>query len=410
MTLTRRKNMNKILRSQFSLIVCLLPALCAGCGQEYTTLEVKHIPLYEATTHVSTISATAKSKSGIKTVELTITKGKMTDRLNLSDPPSVIPFRKNAVTFKKVFNYPSKPKEVTCTYKENFGNQALISYKVKAISTSGDSATSEEITFAAGYPKAAGYQYNPTDIRPVYWHRLKKRDSKIDLCFFPDKDYGGVYTQFTNDIRKIIDYAYFDSAKNNTLSTVYGRTNKQFFNLWAAPFGADKDNICPLCKKTVSAISSVMDGGVIVHNNMSYRDRGTITVGNGFGTVTSPKTLASGSSPPDVLSSTHIFLHESGHFLHGFGDEYCCDGAYYSIAKYPNVFKSETECKKAAKAHGFDIKKCMEINKKGRWHLNQPCEIMGHSQSCGSAEYKFYHFCDLSVLYRFLQCMMGKCY
>jgi len=406
MTLIRRKNMNKFVRAQFSLIVCLLLALCAGCGQEYTTLEVKHNPLYEATAHVSTISATATSPSGIKTIELTITKGKMTDRLKLSDPPSVIPFRKNAVSFKKVFNYPSKPKEVTCTYKENFGNQALISYKAKAISTSGDSATSEEITFAAGSPKAAGYQYNPTDIRPVYWHRLKKMDSKIDLCFFPDKDYGGVYVQFTGDIRKIINYAYFDSAKNNTLSTIYGRSNKQYFNLWAAPFGADKDNICPLCKKTVSAISSVMDGGVIVHNNMSHRDWGTITVGNGFGTVTSPKAFGGSTA----LSSAHTFLHESGHFLHGFGDEYCCDGAYYSIGKYPNVFKSESECKKAAKAWTFDIKKVTEIDKKGRWHLNQPDEIMGNTLNYGYGKYKFQHFCNLSVYYRFSQCHKGKCY
>jgi hypothetical protein len=399
-------------RKAINRFLVILPAVLTftytTCSSSNISIDTWHAPLYDATIHQTTIYATVVSPDGVQSVEIKITHGKLVDRLNASDPPSAIPLRKNAVTFTKTFTYPSKLTTVDAAYSQDFGDQALVSYQVKTVSWSNKSTESEEITFAAGYPQEVGFAFAPTDIRPVYWHRGGDMDTKIDVCFYPDKDYKGMYTSFTDDMNKIVKYAFFDTDSANTVSTVYGRDFRHFWNLWAAPFGADKDSICRLCAPNVKVIQAIVDGGAILHcTDGNYRDKATVGLG-GFGSVKSPSAFG---TPPDVLSSVCVFMHESGHFLHGFGDEYCCDGGYYTNgAQYPNLYKSQSACIAAASQSGFDVSQVDQIGQLGVWHLNQADEIMGNTLKYGYGKYQFYHFCDQSVQYRYAKCISGNCY
>ena len=93
------------IKSVLLLSAILLIFLFTGCDTKDISMDVKHTPLYESTIHKSTIKAKVKSSDGVKSIAIKIIKGKLVDRLKLSDPPSVIPLRKDAATFTKIYNY-----------------------------------------------------------------------------------------------------------------------------------------------------------------------------------------------------------------------------------------------------------------------------------------------------------------
>jgi len=376
---------------------------------EYTLVTVKHNPIYDASIHTSYIYVTAKSTSGIKSITLTIKKGKMVAPEELGYPPSVIPLRADAVTFSKTWKYPNKPKEISCVYSEKFGMQALITYQAEVIPVSGTSVKSETITFAAGNPKQPGYKYEPTDIRPVFWHHLEPMEAKINLCFFPNFDYHGAYKDFCDDLRKIIYWAFFNYDPNNTFGKVY-TANRHHFNLWTAPFGVNASHSMKVSyDSVVKPIHALMDGSVIVHLREGWTwndsDWGTISSGGGTGTTASPKLIGGAAA---------IFTHESGHFLHKLSDEYCCHGGYLPYPTTINVFKSKSDCENFAIANKIPYKGgprwIQEYKKVGIWHINRPGEIMGCTGSSYSSQEDWYNCSRYGVLNRFAKCKKGKCY
>jgi hypothetical protein len=377
-----------------------------GCGETKVSVVAVHWPLYEANLHSTTIGAKAKSSSGLTQIKLAITKGEMAVSFDQKTPSSIIPLRKNAVTVTKTCTFTGKPTEGECSHTEDFGHKAMISYTAEAISSSDEKAATPEITFVSGYPPVAEC------MRPVWWHRQNSLDQQIDLCFYPDKDYKGDYTQFTQHLSEMIPWVLFKSTPDysfhywnvSTDHTFAALTNlfRGQFNVWAAPFGADSQAANTLPGTDLTAMAAVADGNVILHLT-AFRDWGTCSLG-GIGTT-------GWNSTSGAYGSAQTFLHESGHFLHGLGDEYCCDGGYYTkVAQYPNLFASETACKQAAQAQNFNQKSCVAIGSSGKWHLNRPGEIMGSSGSHYSNEDDWYHFSKMSVLYRFGKCAMGKCY
>lgn len=361
----------------------LITMFSAGCATRVTAI---HDPLYQAVTHTSTITATASNSSvGIKRISITVTTGEMTDCTELGGPPSMIPCRINAATVTHVCNYTGSPGTATCTYSQVLGNKAIVTYQAKAEPVSGSSRQTEEITYAGGYPPVAGIA------RPIWWHRGQPMDEKIDIGFFPDQDYGGLYTEFTNDVETIALGAFFNSSQEFSSTYTLFRPS---VNLWAAPFGADAEGCSRTFNTLVTPIAAAMDGKAIVHKN-SFRDCAAIALGGG------------GSVYAKAGDADWIFVHESGHFLHGQGDEYCCDGGYGTSGGCANVFSSQAACQAAAPGHNANPARCVQIGTTGAWRNDEGALETMDDRTDSSNWRDDSNYC---VVQRFINCGNGSCY
>jgi hypothetical protein len=364
----------------------LAALLAAGAGGCATRVSAVHAPLYRAVTHSSTITATASnSTSGIQRISITVTTGEMTDCTELGGPPQVVPCRRSASTIVHTCNYAGAPSSATCTYSQSLGNQAMVTYQAEAQPVSGSASRTEEITYAGGIPPAAGI------LRPVWWHRGQALAGKIDVGFFPDADYGGLYTEFTDDMEVIARGAFFNPGQPFAATYTFFRPS---VNLWAAPFGADAQGCSRSFNALVTPLAAVTDGEAIVHKN-SFRDCAAIAPG-GAGSVYAK------AGDPDF-----IFVHESGHFLHGQGDEYCCDGGYGTAGGCANVFSSQAACQAAAPGHGASAANCVQIGTTGAWRNDDGIfEIMDDRTDISS----WRDDSAYCVTQRFLNCGNGSCY
>jgi hypothetical protein len=359
------------------------PLAIAACE---TNVSAIHDPLYQAAPHTSTIEASAtNTRVGIDRITITVVTGEMVECTALGLPPTVIPCRRNATTVTHVCNYAGNPSNATCTYAQALGNQRMVTYRVEAQPAMGSSRSTPEITYAAGFPPTAGIA------RPVWWHRGDPAAGKIDVGFYPDADYQGLYTEFTNDVETIATGAFFNGGQNFAQDYTLFRHN---VNLWAAPFGSDAQGCSRTFDPVVTPIVAETDGEAIVHK-ADFRDCAAIALGGG-GSVWAK------AGDPDW-----IFVHESGHFLHGQGDEYCCDGGYASVGGCANIFSSQAACQTAAPGHGSDAADCVQIGATGAWRNdNGGLETM-EDRTDDSDWQDDSSFC---VIQRFVNCGGGSCY
>lgn len=319
-----------MIRYSTKLIVTLSPTLLmAGCAD--TTLRAIHSPLYRAVSHTSTIEATAEnSEDGIRRITIHVVEGEMTDCSELGSGTSVIPCRRNATAQDHVCDFDGSPSSATCTASVTIGNEEMVTYSVEAEASDGDTASTPEITYAGGFPPVASIA------RPMWWHRNDPMAAKIDVGFFPDSDYSGAYTNFTNDAETIAEGAFFNGQAS--FASTYSLFRNSF-NLWAAPFGADANGCTRTFNSTAMPIAAVTDGEAIVHD-LEFRDCAAVALGG------------AGSVWGNAGDADWLLVHESGHFLHGQADEYCCDGGYGTAGSCRNVFASESACQAAAPSSG----------------------------------------------------------
>jgi hypothetical protein len=364
-------------------LAALLISAVTGCS---TTISAIHDPLYRAVTHTSTITANASnSTAGIERIRITVTTGEMTDCTELGGPPQVLPCRRNASTVVHTCNYVGAPSSATCTYSQPLGNQAMVTYKAVAKPATGSSRSTEEVTYAGGYPPVAGI------LRPVWWHRGQAMAGKIDIGYFPDADYSGLYTEFTDDMETIVSGSFFGTGQPFAATYTLFRAS---VNLWAAPFGADAQGCSRSFNALVTPLAAVIDGKAIVHKNY-FRDCAAIALG-GSGSVYAK------AGDPDW-----IFVHESGHFLHGQGDEYCCDGGYATTGGCANVFSSQAACQAAAPGHGANASNCVQIGTTGAWRNDEGTDETMEDRTDNSNWRDDSGYC---VTQRFVNCGSGSCY
>lgn len=367
----------------------LIPVILAACGTSITAI---HDPLYRASIHTSTITATASNTSaGIKKISIIVTTGTMTDCTEFGGPASAIPCRLNATTITHTCNYSGSPSTATCTYSQTLNYQAIVTYHAETEPVTGGSRKTEKITYAGGFPPVAGIA------RPVWWHRDPPDPPRyIDIGFFPDADYVGDYLAFTGDLQVIATGAFFNIGQNFAQDYTVFRGN---VNLWAAPFGADAEPSCAFSFNTlVTPIRANMDGQAIVHNS-NFRDCGFITLGG------------TGSVWADAGNPAQRFVHESGHFLHGQGDEYCCNGGYATSGTCMNVFSSEAACQSAVSGAGVSPSDCVEIasgtTMTGAWRND---DGLLENMADEGVNANFQNNSSLCVVQRFLSCGSGSCY
>lgn len=364
-------------------------ALLSGCAS--TSISALHDPLYRASSHTSTISATARNtSSGISSIDIVVTTGEMTNCTELGVPASVIPCRRNASVVTHTCNFPTNPDSAVCDFTQTLGNRRLVTYQATANPASGSSRSSIEMTYAGGTPPAGAIA------RPVLWQRSANLDSKLDIAFFPDADYGTDYLDFTTDLQNMIEDSFFNST--DQISKTY-TLFRNAHNLWAGPFGADAGafsmGVCPRSwDTTTSTIAAATDGEAIVHLT-NFRDCAAIALGG------------AGSMFGKAGDVNYLVIHESAHFLHGQGDEYL-GGGNWSPGPCRNVFASQAACQLgAAGVGGASTANCVQIGSTGTWRNDDgQLETMDDRND----DDDFRNNSARCVIDRLVDCGSGSCY
>ena len=146
---------------------------CASPG-----ISALHDPLYRASAHVSTITATGTdTNDGIDSVSLSVTVGTLT-ACNNGFTPSLIPCRTATVAFGRecIFSHERGP--AVCRLPVQLGDRSLITYTAFARNSRGQTAQTAPITYAAGAPLTQVTVHLPLfdftipweTARPVWWH------------------------------------------------------------------------------------------------------------------------------------------------------------------------------------------------------------------------------------------------
>ncbi|WP_309604145.1 hypothetical protein [Phenylobacterium sp.] len=350
------------LLSQLTVLASL--GLCACNNPGVTAL---HDPLYRASPHVSTITATGvDSKDGIDSVSIAVTVGTLTACNNGGFTPSLIPCRTAAFQFGRecIFSHERGP--AVCRFPLQLGDRSLVTYTATARNSRGSTAKTTPITYAAGAPLTqATIHVVFFDItvpwetaRPVWWHTDlplgQAAPDKIDVGFFPDADWGTNYQGFTDGLQVIALGSFFNDT--HQFSNFY-RFWKNEFNLWAGPAGGNGEDSCVRSLGgAASTVSGAVDGKAIVHQ-AAFRDCSDIALG-GLGT-----------SQSTLTDAAWVFTHESGHFLHGLGDEYQ-GGGNGNVSDPPNTWASKAACQSAAPGLGLTASQCAQIGTTGFWHVD----------------------------------------
>ena len=350
-------------RSRLLVASAILGGLLSGCAGT-TSVNARHDPLYRAETHASTITANASnSRDGISSIRINVVIGEMT--ACGGSMPSLIPCRTGATTQTRTCTF-ANPATATCTFILTLGARRLVTYDVEATSGRGSTSRTVSITYAGGASiTQAELRFGPISFtipwdvaRPMWWHTSAPAGSgspdHLDVGFYPDSDWP-TYRGFTDAAQPIALGAHFTTA--TPFSQFYTVFRGGMFNLWAGPPGANAEGCSRSFSGFAQNVAGATDAEAIVHRN-EFRDCAAIAMG-GSGSVWS----GAGDAP-------WVYTHESGHFIQGLGDEYCCDGGYAAVSTPRNIFNSQAACQSTASAVGLATSLCVQIGTTGAWRMD----------------------------------------
>ena len=349
-------------RSIGLLAITLVTGACSSL-----TSSAMHDPLYRAQAHTSSITATARDpEGGVAEIRIDAIDGQLTACTESQLLPSLIPCRTNAVVRTRVCGFANVTTPVTCTLAMALGDRRLITYTTTARSGSGRTSTTRAITYAAGAPLTQATLNLPfggtatvawETARPVYWHTDAPSGSgaadHIDVGFYPDADFGTNYLAFTNALQTIALGSFFSTTNAFSQNYTVLRAN---YNLWAGPFGADGEGCSRSFTGAASSVAGATEGDAILHQN-AFRDCASISLGG------------AGTTEVGLGDAAWVFVHESGHFLHGLGDEYV-GGGNASVSDPANIYSSQSACQTAATTLSISTAFCAQIGTTGTWRMD----------------------------------------
>lgn len=390
------------IRQRFGITTSLAVIALSGCvGPNITAL---HDPLYRATRHTSTITATGTdTKDGVNSITISATVGTIT--ACSGQTPSLIPCRTGATSQSRTCFFAAQKSPAVCTMSLNLGDRRLVTYTATARNSQGRTATTQAITYAAGAPVTEATITIPflnisfnipwETARPVWWHTSTagggRPADKIDVGFFPDSDWGTNYQGFTDGMQTVARGAFFDGT--DQFSTFY-RVYKHNFNLWAGPAGGNGEDGCVRSLSgAASTVSGAVDGKAIIHQN-AFRDCADIALG-GLGT-----------SQSTLTDAAWVFTHESGHFLHGLGDEYQ-GGGNSNVSDPANTWSSKASCQAAAPGLGLSAAQCAQIGTTGWWRVDDGQNTTMEDRVLTS---DWRTASGIAVSRRITKCANGNCY
>jgi hypothetical protein len=375
-------------------------AIAAG-GCSSISLSALHDPLYRASPHTSTITARASdSEKGVSEIRIDAIEGELTACTENGGLPSLIPCRIHAVSRTRVCTFANETGPVSCALGLPLGDRRLITYTTSARNGAGRTTSTGAITYAAGAPltqtQFMSFFTIPWETaRPVWWHTDTPSgsgaDDRIDVGFFPDADFGTNYQAFTSGMQTVSLGAFFNDT--DQFAATY-RIWKNSFNLWAGPPGADGEEGCSRSLTgSASTIAGVTEGDVILHQN-AFRDCAAISQGG------------AGTTQIGLSDAAWVFVHESGHFLHGLGDEYV-GGGNWSVSDPANVYDSKASCEAAAATLSINPSFCAQIGTTGTWRMDDGSPTTMEDRVLTS---DWRTASGIALSRRFTRCGSGACY
>jgi hypothetical protein len=293
---------------------------------------------------------------------------------------------------------------VTCALPLALGDRRLVTYTATAKNGAGSTSSTSPVTYAAGAPLTQAQINLPLfgsftiaweTARPVVWHTGAPGGggtpaNTIDVGFFPDADFGTNYLAFTNGLQTIAKGAFFNTTDQFASDyTVW----KNLFNLWAGPAGADAQDCSRTIGGSAATVAGVTDGQAILHQN-AFRDCADLALGG------------KGSTQTTLTDAAWVFVHESGHFLHGLGDEYV-GGGNASVSDPANIYSSESSCKTAASNLSISQSFCAQIGTTGKWRMDDGNATTMEDRVLSS---DWRTASDVAISRRVAKCVNGSCY
>jgi len=383
------------MRLLFMTPALLLLAACAGTPR----ISALQDPLYRAENHTSTITARAtESSDGIASINIQAIVGELTACGTFF--PSLIPCRTGASSVGVVCTFPNTKTEVSCSLPISITPRRLITYSATATSARGRTASSGSVTYAGGAPLTQvtvllGLTIPWETARPVIWRTdapssSTDRGDKIDFGFVPDPDMPS-YRAFTDDLQAVVVPLFY--TDNNQFS-VWPRTWKNLFNLWAGPTGADGNGCTRTFTTPASTVMAAFDGTAILHRD-AFRDCASISLGGG-----------SGTTQTNLGDASWVLLHESGHFLFGMGDEYD-GGGNFAISNPKNVVSSQAICQSTSTTNSLPTAQCAQIGATGTWRNDNAVATTMEDRTLGS---DFQTLAGKVMANKVVDCVNGACY
>jgi hypothetical protein len=246
----------------------------------------------------------------------------------------------------------------------------------------------EEITRSVDISekKQVSFTLNRSKIIPVQIHG--STDDKIDVVFVASKTsfncnskikiqtevYSGDQKRFVFDVNNKVESVFL---KLDTLTSGFVGLPKDFRERFNFYYYWDNENFADAfdgCAGTLPgdfwSDAPFTDVAIILYPSYEGFYSGPPCEPNGCANGLGP---GSGSWLKAPADSPAIFLHESGHVVFGLIDTYCGDTYYVENSPYPNVWSSESSCKKYAEQERWDVLSCRQIVKPASSRSKNPC-------------------------------------
>jgi hypothetical protein len=255
--------------------------------------------------------------------------------------------------------------------------------------------------------KQITFTLNRSNVIPVKIHG--STDEKIDIVFVPSKTsfncnsktkiqtdaYTGNQQRFIQDVNNKVDNVFLtlDTVTSGSVGLPKDfRERFNFYYYWDTGSFADAfDGCAGTLPNDFWSDAPFTDVAIIMYPSYEGFYSGPpcepIGCANGLGP-------GSGSWLKAPADSPMIFLHESGHVVFGLIDTYCGDTYYVENSPFPNVWSSESSCKKNAEQERWDSTSCRQIVKpassrskdscvKNFWRADTDPDIMGSGAYSG---------------------------
>jgi hypothetical protein len=234
--------------------------------------------------------------------------------------------------------------------------------------------------------KQITFTLNRSSVIPVQIHG--STDEKIDIVFVASKTsfncnsktkiqtaaYTGDQQLFVTDVNNKVDNVFLklDTVTSGSVGLPKDfRERFNFYYYWDTESFADAFDGCSgTLPNEFWNDAPFTDVAIIMYPSYEGFYSGPpcepIGCANGLGP-------GSGSWLKAPADSPMIFLHESGHVVFGLIDTYCGDTYYVENSPFPNVWSSESACKKIAEQERWDMTSCRQILKPASSRSKDPC-------------------------------------
>lgn len=234
--------------------------------------------------------------------------------------------------------------------------------------------------------KQVSFTLNRSNVIPVQIHG--STDEKIDIVFVASKTsfncnsktkiqtaaYTGDQQRFVSDVNNKVDNVFLKMDALTSGSVGLPKDFRERFNFyyyWDTGSFADAfDGCAGTLPNEFWNDAPFTDVAIIMYPSYEGFYSGSpcepIGCANGLGP-------GSGSWLKAPADSPMIFLHESGHVVFGLIDTYCGDTYYVENSPFPNVWSSESSCKKNAEQERWDTTSCRQILKPASSRSKDPC-------------------------------------